>query len=88
MNVSLVVDGKSMQLTKKEACAALHAIRGVRKSLAKLTRPSVREEIDMEIWSFHRDGMTDAEIGREFGITARSVRGALGRVEAGRYAHE
>lgn len=88
MSIELVVDGKSMTLSNKEAVAALHAIKDVRKKLVRLRRPSVRETVDMEMWNFHCSGMTDAEIGREFGITARAVRGALGRVEAGRYEHE
>ena len=88
MTVEIVVDGKSMALSNKEAIAALHAIKDVRKRMVKLRRPSIRETVDMEMWRFHCSGMTDAEIGREFGITERAVRGALGRVEAGRYTYE
>lgn len=87
--IEMVVDGKRIPITENEARVALNAVKDYRKSLKKLLRPRkipIREERDRECWQLHMLGYTDAEIGREIGITARSVRGALCRVENGRYA--
>ena len=85
-DIRFQVDGKDVPLTEKEGRAALRAVLDYRRSLGKLQRKLYkREEMDFECYDMRLLGYTDAEIGRALGISARSVRTAVGRVESGRY---
>lgn len=83
MEAYLAVDGKRTPLTPKETKAALKAVASYRESIKP--RGSTQMEWDMEVRYFKQLGYKDAEIARMLGVTARCVRGALFRVENGRY---
>lgn len=86
MIVELVVDGKPMPITEKEAKTALKAVLKYREKLsARPIKVSKRQELDMEAYELWQRGMTVADVARALHITANSVRGCIGRVEAGRY---
>ena len=89
MDVEFIVNGERKPLTPQEAKVALRAVIEYRRSLSRAihqtVQHNVRKERDIECWQLKNLGYTDAEIGRMVGITARSVRGALRRVENGRY---
>lgn len=82
---SISVGGDSFPLTVKEAKEALHAVAAYRRSIARYTKAPVKQERDMQIYDLYRSGMSEHEIARAYKITVLKVRGALGRVENGRY---
>lgn len=83
MRATLMVDERDTPLSPKEAKMLMRCLGDYRKGVR--TRTSKREEFDLEVYGFKQLGYSDAEIGRTMGCTARSVRGALQRVDAGRY---
>lgn len=85
MNAALVIDGKAMSVTTKEARSMLNALHECRVAGKGAKSYERTKERDLLIYDLHCDGHTDASIGRLVGRTARSVRAAVGRVEAGRY---
>lgn len=84
MNGTLTVDGRSSPLSPKECKVVLKALGEYRKGL-RSRRPSALREFDLEVWDFKRLGFEDIEIARQLGVTVKTVRGAIGRVENGRY---
>ena len=85
--VALTVDGASMTLTPAEARAVFEALQEHRVAGRGERSRERTKERDMLIYDLHEHGHSDASIGRLVGKTARAVRGAIGRVEAGRYGH-
>lgn len=82
---AIEVKGRRYLLTDKEACAALQAVRRLRKSLRRYVKVPVRMERDMAVYELHGNGAPTSEIAREFGISKKSVEGSIRRVEGGRY---
>lgn len=85
MDAHIKVDGRVAQLSRKEAKVALQAVTAYRRSIARYTKAPVKQERDMQIYDLYRSGMSEHEIARAYKITVLKVRGALGRVENGRY---
>lgn len=84
-DTKLVIDGQAMRLTDNEAKAMLLALEEFRMKGKGPHSYEGRKEHDLLIYDLHQGGHSDASIGRLVGITARAVRGAIGRVESGRY---
>lgn len=78
MKAVLSIDGCDHELTTTEAKAAAKAIMGVRGK-------HVREVRDKMAYRLYSMGCSYASIGKVLGITTRAVKGALTRVENGRY---
>ena len=85
--VAITVDGAPMRLTPAEARAVFEALNEFRMTRAGENSRARTKERDLLIYDLHEQGHSDAAIGRLVGITARRVRSAIGRVEAGRYRH-
>lgn len=85
MNAAIVIDGKSMSITTKEARSVLSALHECRVAGKGQRSHERTKERDMLIYDLHCDGHSDASIGRLVGRTARAVRAAVDRVESGRY---
>ena len=81
----VIVMGKVHPIAAYEAKIVLNALRTHRRGQAARTAAPIRKRFDMTVWELHRRGMSDSEIARDMGITASRVRGALKRVECGRY---
>ena len=81
MNAQLIVDGCSYELTTMQARAAL-------KAALQLQRGHVRENRDKAAYRLYQMGAKEQSIARVLGITVKGVRGALTRVENGRYGND
>lgn len=78
MRAFLIIDDRATALTAKEVKAA---VRAIIESRGK----TVRQVRDLMAYEFYRKGLSYAEIGKAMGMSARAVKGALTRVENGRY---
>lgn len=83
MDARLVVDGLETPLSPKETKLLLKSLSDYRSTLRH--KRSKQEEFDRECYALKRDGWSDADIGKTMGVSARRVRGAIMRIECGRY---
>lgn len=86
--IEFVVDGESKPITEQEAKVALEAVIAYRRSQKRAVSKrdeGIRERRDKECWELLNLGYSYQEIGRELGVTVRTVKGAIGRIENGRY---
>ena len=85
LDSKLVINGQPMKLTPNETAAMLAALQEFRVSGKGERSYERRKERDLLIYDLHKQGHSDASIGRLVKKSARAVRGAIGRVESGRY---
>lgn len=81
MRYQLAVNGITTTITAYEMKAAMKAVLKARRGGAVMKR-------DLQAYEFARKGLSNAEIGRAMGISARSVKAGIQRVESGRYPIE
>lgn len=78
MTPKLIVNGITLNLSPQECKAAVMAVLKVKGKTLRWLR-------DMMAYKLYESGRTYAEIGKALGISTRAVKGALTRVENGRY---